>query len=335
MKRRALLASLLTAGLALSPLRAWAQGRSGRRFRIALFPRLYAEERSAFVTALEKRGWREGHDFVLFEEIVSHFAPGRHAELMPQILAAKPHVVVTKGTARALAMHRASNAIPIVMLSSGYPVEAGLAYSLARPGKNVTGNSIYAGSEVFAKYLELLKEAKPATRRVGALWGYVPPVFPRAEIEPVYEALRRASGQLGIAIKIVEVPDLDRLEPGLAEIAAMPPDAMLVTSSFATVESGRRRIMRFVIERRLPTISDSAWPAGDAPAPLLAYGARRADLARQAADYAYRILNGESPGELPIQQPARFELRINLETARIIGLEIPRSMLLRADRLSE
>jgi len=335
MNRRSLLAWLLATGAAASPLRAWAQSRTGRRFRIALFPRLYAEERGAFVTALEKRGWREGHDFVLFEEIGSRFAPGRYAELMPQILAAKPDIVVTKSTARALAMHRASSVIPIVMLSSGYPVEAGLAHSLARPGKNVTGNSIYAGTEVFAKYLELLKEAKPATRRVGVLWGYVPPVFPRAEIEPVYEALRRASGQLEIAIKIVEVPALERLESGLAEIAAIRPDAMLVTGSFAVIASGRPRIMRFVIERRLPTISDSAWPAGDAPAPLLAYGARRADLARQAAEYVHRILNGERPGRLPIQQPARFELLVNLAMARSIGLEMPRSMLLRADRVIE
>jgi len=321
--------------LAAGSRRAQAQNATRRTFRIALFPQLYAEERKAFVAALEERGWREGSDFVAFSAAKHGYAPLELASVAKQVVAERPDVVVTKATNRALAIYRASRSIPVVMLSSGYPVEAGLALSLARPGKSVTGNSIYAGTGVFGKYLELLREAKPGTRRIGALWGYVPPVFPRTEIEPVYAVLRKSAADLSMAIDIVEIAALDRLEAGLTELQATQPDAMLVTGSFALPANGRPRIMKFAIEQRLPTISDSPWPPANFPAPLLAYGARRADLARQAADYVFRILNGERPGDLPIQQPARFDLVVNLGMAKAIGLEMPTSMLLRADRVIE
>jgi len=329
--RRRFLAA--ASALAAVPLCGRAQSATSRRFRIALFPELYAEERKAFIAVLEERGWREGRDFAAVAATGHRFAPLEAASIAKQIVAEHPDVVVTKGTNRALAIHRASRSVPIVMLSSGYPVEAGLALSLARPGKSVTGNSIYAGTGVFGKFLELLREAKPGTRRVGVLWGYVPPVFPRAEIDPVYAVLRQSAADLTMAIDIVEIAALDRLGAGLTQLEAKHPDAILVTSSFARVANGRPRIMKFAIEQRLPTISDSPWPPAGSPGPLLAYGARRADLARQAAEYVFRILNGERPGELPIQQPARFDLVVNLGMAKAIGLEMPKSMLLRADRV--
>ena len=186
--------------------------------------------------------------------------------------------------------------IGLLPFSSGYPVEAGLAQSLARPGRNVTGNSIYAGTGVFGKLLELLREAKPGTNRIGVLWGYVPPAFPQEEIKPVYDVIQRSARALGMKVHIVEVPRLEHIAGALAAVEADQSEGLLITGSFASA-------------------------------------APRAELARQTANYVDRILKGASPGEIPIQYPAKFELVINLRTAKAMGLTIPRSLLLRADQI--
>ena len=120
--------------------------------------------------------------------------------------------------------------IPIVAISCGYPVEAGVGYSLARPGKNVTGNSLYAGTEIWGKLLRLLNEVKPGTKRINVLWTYVPPLFPREEIDPAYAELRNAAHSLGSTLQIVEAATSDQVAVAMKQIDAARPDALLITA---------------------------------------------------------------------------------------------------------
>jgi putative ABC transport system substrate-binding protein len=209
------------------------------------------------------------------------------------------------------------------MLTSGYPVESGLADSLARPGKNVTGNAIYAGTEIWAKLVQLLLEARPSTRRVGVLWNYVPPAFPEEEIGPCYAELRKAERSLDVKIHIVESAKSEEVPAALAKIQAEQPDALLPTSSGVPANM-RSTIMQFAVDKRLPTITDLLWQTGVGPyPPLLSYGAAWPDLMRNAAVYADMIMKGAKPGELPIQRPAKFSMTLNLRTAKAIGLTVP------------
>jgi putative tryptophan/tyrosine transport system substrate-binding protein len=272
-------------------------------------------------------GWLEGRDFVTIPTSAK-FGCRMEVGDAKGIVAENPDLIITKGTARALAAHQATSAIPIVMFSSGYPVEAGLANSLARPGKNVTGNTIYAGGGVWSKLLELLREARPGIKRVAVYWRYVPPAFPREEIEPCHQELRQAAQKLGLMVHIVEVPSVDRDRVAISAIDAERPDALLLTS-----QDGMSA-MQYAAIKRLPTIAESRWPPEIEPYPLLVYGAMRSSLAQQAAFYVVRILrDGIKPADLPIQLPARFELLVNLKTAKAVGLELPQSLLIRADEV--
>src|SRR6185436_9965213 len=184
------------------------------------------------ITALmQSHGWQEKKDYV----IVQHpgFKPD-FANLKQNVtgaLSLNPDLLVLGSTAGAVEAHRLTKTLPIVMHGSGYPVEAGVAESLRRPGKNVTGNSVYAGTEVFGKHLELLRATKTDVKRVGVLWGYVPPAFPAAEVEPCYAELKKGATALGLSIHIVEVPTHERLLEAMTTIASAQPDALWVSDS--------------------------------------------------------------------------------------------------------
>lgn len=239
---------------------------------------------------------------------------------------------MTLGTARAIAAHRLTSTIPIVMWTSGYPVEAGLAESLTRPGKNVTGNSIYAGQAMWGKMVELLCEAQPAIERIGVLWGYAGPAFSREEVEPALQELRRAAAARGRSVRIVEYIGPERAFAAAARLSEEGAQALVIAGR-ASMGNERPRVMRFMIEKRLPTIVDTQWPATDDPYPLMAYGGRFDVLMRQVAFYVDRIRRGTKPGDLPIQLPAKFELVISQKTGKAIGLALPRTFQLWADRV--
>jgi putative ABC transport system substrate-binding protein len=232
-------------------------------------------------------------------------------------------------------MQRVTSTVPIVMWTSGYPVEAGVAVSLARPGKNVTGMTIYAGTGIWGKLLELLRESKPTIKRVGVAWGYVPPTFPREEIEPCYRELRQAAQALNVALLIQEIAKPDGVQAGLASIDAARPDALLVTAG-PGFYTERHRVIQFAVSKRIPTAADWQWPPSEEKQPMLVYAPSFSAAMRQAASYVVRILDGKArPGDLPIQQPSKFELIVDLKTAKAIGLTIPQSLRLRADRVIE
>jgi ABC-type uncharacterized transport system substrate-binding protein len=325
---------IATGGVLTAPLIARAQPRrEGRPFRIGFpFRFLTDAERRHYATAMREYGWRESEDFVFINADVPFSVS--NAEGIRRLMAKKPDLILVYTTANALTAHRMSKTIPIVMIVSGYPVEAGLAKSLARPGMNVTGNALYAGTGVWGKLLELLKDSKPGIKSVGVLWGYVPPAFPSAEIEPCYRDLKRAAAALGVDINIFEVTSKDQLAAALDRITAEGSDALLTTAALRHVDWAQ--VMQFAIDRKLPTILDWIQPPSEKRMrPLLAYAPSDESLIKTAFATVDRILKGANPADLPIRQPSKFELVVNLKMAKAIGITMPPSIMLRADRVIE
>jgi putative ABC transport system substrate-binding protein len=209
-----------------------------------------------------------------------------------------------------------------------------VAGSLTRPGKNVTGLTIYAGGEVFGKLVQLVHQAKPGVRRIGVFMSYVPPFHPRPEADVIVRGMRSVAAPLGLDLRIFEIAKPEHVDDALAWVTAQGVEALVLTSDPSLLRRASD-IMRFAIAKRLPTIADAAWPFVEPP-PLLWYGASFDALTRQVAPYVNRILwEGAKPADLPIQLPAKFEFVINLKTAKALGLTIPPSLLQRADQVIE
>jgi ABC-type uncharacterized transport system substrate-binding protein len=212
------------------------------------------------------------------------------------------------------------------MAVSADPVATGLVASLARPGGNVTGLSILAPA-VGGKRLQLLKEAVPKASRVAVLWN---PAYPGKRIE--LKDTEAAASTLGVILEPVGVRGPDDFDNAFAAILRARPDAVIVFSEPLTLTHWRR-IVDFVTNNRLPMISEIKEFA-EAGA-LMTYGASVPDLFHRAARYVDKILKGAKPGDLPVEQPTKFELVINVKTAKVLGLTIPQSVLLRADQVIE
>lgn len=322
-------ASVLLSLAAVLPMVANGQARP---LRVGGLPDFIEPFGGWFHEAMQDLGWEKDRNFVLLQ---TGFPFGHQIEpAARRIVAEAPDIIFTVNTGYALAVHHLTKTIPVVMWTSGYPVEVGLAESLARPGKNVTGNTNYAGTGVWGKLLELLREVKPATRRIGVIWDYVPPAHPRAEVDPPHRELRRAGKELGLAVHIVEVAHPDQAQGAMAAVAEARPDALVVTTGTPLFPL-QADVMRFAVDKRLPTVVDFPWRPAIQPQPLLVLAPSARDLIRRAVGYVDRIAKGAKAGELPIQQPAKFELVVNLRTAEAIGLEVPRSLLIRADRVDD
>ena len=277
-------------------------------------------------------GWAHERDYTLFDSGLD-FGP-KIEEAARRTVALKPDVVIVRSTAHALAVHRLTKTAPIVMLESGYPVAAGLAQSLAHPGMNVTGNSGYAGTGIWGKLFQLLQETKPGVRRIGLLWDYLPPMFLHDEVEFGMKQLRADARTLKVETNFAEVRRPEDATAALNTFVANGAQALLVSRGPMLSPQFARMIER-ATAAKLPTITDILPPVSPNIEPLHAYGAGRRELWRQTAGYADRILRGAAPGDLPIQQPARFEFVISAKTARALGITIPQSILLRADRVIE
>jgi len=185
---------------------------------------------------------------------------------------------------------------------------------------------------VWGKYIELFRELVPGMTRLALLWGYVPPAFLQEEAAPAVEYMKQAAQSLGVTMPLWEFRTARDLDPAFAAIAGQRVDALFVTSGPVTYAE-RARIREFALKHRLPTMSDY-FTTADAGI-LLTYTARIADLFRGAAYFVDRILRGARPGDLPIQLPSRFDMIINLKTAKALGLTIPPSLLARADQVIE
>jgi putative tryptophan/tyrosine transport system substrate-binding protein len=263
--------------------------------------------------AIEYR-WAEGRDSQL---------PGLAAELVRL----KPDVIVTTGTPGTLAAKRATSTIPIVFASSGNPVTAGLVASFSRPGGNVTGFTV-SGPELEGKRVLLLKELVPQLSRVAVIWNSANPA-----VIDFYQQTRAAAAALGFALQpVVEVSHIDDFKDAFATIASAKPDAMIVLADRFLL-AHRSEIVNFAATSRLPAAY--AYRAFVDAGGLISYAPSDLDQFRRTAVYVDKILKGEKPADLPVQEPTNFELVINLKTAKALGLNVSLSLQQLADEVIE
>ena len=275
--------------------------------------------------ALRELGWVEGEN-VVFERRYAENRLERLPELAADLVRLKVDVIVAAGTLAPLAAKRATSTIPIVMTSAGDPLGSGLVDSLARPGGNVTGMSIM-GPDLGGKRLELLKELLPRIARVAVLRNAATP-----NTAIVLKETQAAARTFGIEVQSLEVRGPDDFDGAFETMQRQHPDS-LVTVEDPLTFNHRKRIADFAAGQQLPSLSglsEFAVAGG-----LMSYGANNADLLRRAAGYVDKILKGAKPADLPVQQPTKFELVINLKTAKALGITIPPSLLARADKVIE
>jgi putative tryptophan/tyrosine transport system substrate-binding protein len=277
--------------------------------------------------ALRDLGYIEGQN-IAFEYRYAEGKTDRYPDLVAELVRLKVDIIVVAGGVRWVrpAMN-ATTTIPIVMSGAGIdPVEAGLVESLARPGGNVTGITNLT-RELGGKRLELLKEAVPKIARVAVLYN---PATVGAARE-VKEVLPAAARTLGLTVRSWEVRNADDFEKVFTALNKQRPDGLYVHGRGPLITANERRIVGFASKSRLPSmyVNRETVDAGG----LMSYGADIADSYRRVAYYVDRILKGAKPTDLPVEQPTKFELIINLKTAKQIGVTIPQSLLYRADKV--
>jgi putative ABC transport system substrate-binding protein len=280
----------------------------------------------AFRQGLRELGYVEGKNIQL-EVRWGEGKLERLPALAAELVRLKVDVIVAASSPSVLAAKEATRTIPIVMPFSSDPVGDGLVASLARPGGNITGLSVMS-PEVGAKRLQLLKEVLPKpSRAVGVLWN---PSY-TGMVARFRDAQRNAPAA-GVEVRSLEVRDTRELEAALTAMTRQHTDALILLADPLTM-SQRLRIVEFAAQARLPAmyeVSEFADAGG-----LMSYGHNPGEMCRRAAAYVDKILKGAKPGDLPIEQPTRFELVINLKTAKALGITVPQTVLLRADRLIE
>jgi putative tryptophan/tyrosine transport system substrate-binding protein len=277
---------------------------------------------SAFRQRLRELGWVEGQNLV----IEWSWADGRYDRLptlMTEAIARKVDVLVTWGTPAAIAARNTTSTVPIVVAAMGDPIGTGLAATLARPGGNLTGLSM-AQADIAGKWLELLQETVPRLSKIAIISNPDSPIINRLQ-----EQLEAAAPARGLKLRLIEVRNPEAFDHAFKQ-ARREAQAVLVLSDPLTF-THRREITAFTARHRLPaiyTVRDFVDEGG-----LMSYGTDIAVVSRRAADYVDRILKGAKPSDLPIEQPTKFELVVNLKTAQALGLTIPESVLLRADEV--
>ena len=323
MKRREFIA--LVGGAAAWPLTASAQ-QAGRK--IVTIGVLAIEPWPAIDTfrqALDDLGYIEGKN-VRFEYRYAKGDNERLPELANDHVGLNVNVILTWGTDAALAAKQATITIPIVMGAIGDPLGIGIVTNLAHPDGNITGFSSRA-AELEAKRLQLLKEVVPGLSRVAILFNPTNHYMPLA-----LRSARQGAQKLHVLLAVYEVHDITALDAAFVTLTRDRPDALMVPADTFLV-SQRRRIAQFAIENKLPSVYSfrEYIEAGG----LIAYTPNYDDLFRRAAGYVGKILIGTKPGELPIEQPTKFHLLINLKTARALSLKVPPTLLARADEVIE
>jgi putative ABC transport system substrate-binding protein len=323
MKRRDFI-SLLGGAAAAWPLAARAQAKLPTiGFLIAGTPASHGAWFAALVQRLRELGWIEGRT-IAFEYRWAGARNDHYTDIAAELVKLKVNVIVTHGVALPAAK-QATSAIPIVFPISGDPVRLGFVTNLARPGGNVTGLSLQQ-TDTGGKRLELLREVVPTFRRLAIM---VNVGFPDGVLE--VEEVQAAARTLGLEVATLELRRAGDIEPALESVKGRS-DALYVVSD-PLVNTNRVRINTLAVAARLPTMHGfrEFVEAGG----LMSYAANFPDLFRRAADYVDKILRGAKPGEIPVEQATKFDLVINLTTAKALGLTIPESFLVRADEVIE
>jgi putative ABC transport system substrate-binding protein len=319
----------LAGGLVAAPLAAEAQ-QAAKIARIGYLVTNLAANRhlhEAFLQGLRDLGYVEGRNV----EIEHRSAEGKLVERLPalaaELVALKVDVILAGATPAALAAKQATRTLPIVFAAAGDPVGSGLVTSLARPGGNVTGSSLLA-PELVGKCLEQLTQAVPGVSRVAVLWE--PGAFPERLEQDILKGAEVAARALGVRPQFVEARGPADFDRAFSDMTRARAGALTVLAS-TMLTNERRRLVDLAAKNRLPAVYP--WREAVDAGGLMSYGANIPDLFRRAATYVDRILKGAKPGDLPVEQPTKFELVINLKTAKALGLTIPPSLLQRADEV--
>src|SRR5262245_27200258 len=326
MDRRIFL-STLGLGVLAAPLAAEAQ-QAGKAYRIGYLDQGPVSVNRRYVdglrVGLQERGWVEGRNFT----IEARFAEGRTdqlSQLAADLVRLKVDLIATTSTPAALAAKHATTTIPIVIGFVADPVGSGIVASLAHPGANITGWT-HQGVELRAKYLDLLKEAIPRASRFGVFWNPANPVH-----SPSLHNIETAARHLQVEVNEAGVPNPNALQPAFSALIKKGVQALVVFPDgmfLAQMDA----IITLAAKYRLPTmygLREYADAGG-----LMAYGTNLTEMNRQiGASFVDKILKGAKPHDLPIEQPTKFELVINMKTAKALGLTIPQSLLLRADEV--
>jgi len=277
----------------------------------------------AFVQGLRDLGWVDGRNIVI-EHRSAEGNVDRLPDLAADLVRVKVDVILTGSTPAAVAAKNVTGTIPIVMGTSGDPVRLGLVASLARPGGNVTGLAYDEDLQTIAKMLELLKETIPNVRRVGVLSNPDNPVHVVAT-----RAMSSAARSRGIRLQLLEARGLPDFDVAFAAMTRERLEAVVVITD-ATFTRYRVELRDLAAKSRIPVIyGQRLYPEAGG---LMSYGVDLRDCFRRAATYVDKILKGTKPADLPIEQPTKYELVINLKTAKALSLTIPQSVLLRTDR---
>jgi len=274
---------------------------------------------------LRELGYEEGRNVI----IEFRWADGKYDQfpaLVAELLAAKVDVIITAGTPATLAIKKATSTVPLVFIAVGDPVGTGVVPNLGRPGGNITGLSSIA-PDLEGKRLELLREVVPKLSHV-AFFLNPANAFHTASMRQA----RVAAQSLGIKLQPMEVNKSEQLDGAFASIVKEKPDALLILADRIFLHN-RKRMMEFAIQQRLPSVN--AYRELVEAGGLISYGPSYEDMHRRAAVYVDKILKGTKPADLPIEQPTKFTLLINLKTAKTLGLTVPPTLVARADELIE
>jgi len=327
-RRYPALIALLAVAIISTPLAAEAQ-QTGKVWRIGVLETtsvaLNAANLEAFRQGLRELGYVERQNYAI-EYRSADGRPERFPDLATELVRLKVDLILTRGTPAALAAKSASQTIPVVMAASGDPVGSGLVASLGRPGGNVTGLSLF-NVEIYAKRVELLRELVPRLTRIAGLFNMSNPVLPLQ-----WKEVERAARSLGIQPQLLDVrrpEDLQRLFDAAAKQRAQA----LIVGLDGVTQGNLRPIAELAAKQRLPSMyAEKAYAAVGG---LITYGASDFHMYQRAAAFVDRIFKGAKPADLPVEQPTKFELVINLKTAKALGLTIPQSLLIRADQIIE
>jgi putative tryptophan/tyrosine transport system substrate-binding protein len=276
---------------------------------------------AAFRQGLRERGYVDGQN-LLIEHHSAERKPERLPDLAAELVRSKPDLIFALGGDVVPFAQKATKTIPIVMWVSNDPVEMGFVESLGRPGGNITGVTLIL-DELAGKRLALLKEAIPQISRVAVLWS-------PDHADPEFKEIQREAKPLGVRLQSLEVRRGDDFEPQFQNATKGRSEAIIVVSS-RLMQGNRQRILEFAAKNRLPVIGD--WGRWVPDGALFSYGPDTTEMVRRTAIYVDKILKGAKAADLPVERPTKFELVINLKTAKQIGLAIPPSVLARADKV--
>src|SRR5229473_6060014 len=278
-----------------------------------------------FIDGLRELGYTPGRD-IIFEYKSAQGNPEAMPQLAEELVRSGVGILLTLNTSLTLAAAKVTKTVPIVMVGATDVVDTGLVASLARPGGNITGLAVNA-AEIAAKRVQLLRDAVPLLSRVAVLWNTTLPGMALA-----FQNIDKASPQLGVILQSVRVTGSDDFDQAFAAIESSHPEGLVVLYG-PCAGNDQPRIVEFVTKHQIPTMFQPG--QGVSGGGLMEFGSKLEPMFRRAAAYVDKIANGADPATLPVEEPSQFELVINLKAAKSMGIEVPHSLLLRADRVIE